>query len=55
MTQPNSLTKPDQAAEARKLDGKPKSSLQLLQNQRENKIGKWKLAGLFDYKKAIIL
>ena len=48
-------TKPDTVAEARRLQRKPKSSLQLCQNQRENKIKKSKLAYWLNYNKAVIL
>ena len=34
MTQPDSSTKPDQVEEAGRLEGKPKSSIQLHQNHR---------------------
>ena len=48
-------TQSDQVAEAGRLDRKPKSSLQLHQNQRENKIKKSKLAYWLNYHKAEIL
>ena len=52
--QPDSSTKPDQVAEAGRLEGKPKSSLQLCQNQKENKIKKSKLACWFNYAGSIV-
>ena len=48
-------TKPDQVAEAESLESKLISSLQLHQNQRENKIKKSKLAYLLNYDKAAII
>ena len=48
-------TKLNQVAEAERLERKPKSSLQLRQNQRENKIKKSKLAYWLNYNKAAIL
>ena len=50
-------TKPDQVAKAGRLERKPKHlsiSLQLCQNQRENKIKRSKLAYWLNYKKAAI-
>ena len=49
------LKKPDEVAEARRMEGKSKSSLQLLENQEENKIKKSKLAYWLNYKKDTIL
>ena len=48
-------TKLNQVAEAGRLERKPKSSLQLHQNQRENKLKKSKLAYWLNYNKATIL